>query len=128
MDLEPLVRRARQGDVKAFVELTRGYQHLAFGSALALVHELPKLAEPTAFPAWLRSIVRHQAHRVLRRGRIPLAPLEDASEVPSGAPTPDHHLEQHREAAAALAAIAELPATLREPATRFFIDECGCAR
>jgi hypothetical protein len=31
MDLEPLVHRAQAGDVKAFVDLTRGYQHLAFG-------------------------------------------------------------------------------------------------
>jgi RNA polymerase sigma-70 factor, ECF subfamily len=87
MDLETLVHRAQAGDVQAFVELTRGYQHLAFGSALALVHDLqqaedvvqeaflaawstlPKLAEPAAFPAWLRSIVRHQAYRVLRRRR-----------------------------------------------------------
>ena len=40
MDLEPLVRRAQAGDVNAFVELTRGYQHLAFASAPALVHDL----------------------------------------------------------------------------------------
>jgi hypothetical protein len=33
MDLEPLVRRAQEGDVKAFVELTRRYQHRT-GSAL----------------------------------------------------------------------------------------------
>jgi hypothetical protein len=37
MDLEPLVRRAAQGDVKAFVRLTERFQHFAFGSALALV-------------------------------------------------------------------------------------------
>ena len=37
MDLEPLVRRASSGDVKAFVALTRRFQQFAFGSALALV-------------------------------------------------------------------------------------------
>ena len=37
MDLEPLVRRACEGDVGAFMELTRRIQHFAFGSALALV-------------------------------------------------------------------------------------------
>jgi hypothetical protein len=97
MNLEPLVCGARQGDVKAFVELAHGFQHLAFGSALALVHDLqqaedvvqealiaawsvlPKLAEPAAFPAWLRGIVRHQAYRVLRRRHLEAAPLEEAS-------------------------------------------------
>ena len=34
MDLEQLVRRAAQGDVKAFVALTQRFQHFAFGSAL----------------------------------------------------------------------------------------------
>jgi RNA polymerase sigma-70 factor (ECF subfamily) len=143
MDLEPLVHRAQAGDVKAFVELTRGYQHLAFGSALALVHDLqqaedvvqeaflaawsalPKLAEPTAFPAWLRGIVRHQAYRVLRRRHLEAAPLDEASEVASDAPTPDRRLEQRREAATALSAIAELPASLREPASLYYVHECS---
>ena len=67
-ELELLVRRASRGDVKAFVELTRRYQHLVFGSALALVHDfqqaedvtqeafvaawsaLPRLTDPLAFP------------------------------------------------------------------------------
>ena len=64
MDHEQLARRAAKGDVSAFVELTRRFQHFAFGSALALVHDfqqaedvvqeafvaawkaLPTLAEP----------------------------------------------------------------------------------
>src|SRR5581483_12149593 len=113
MNLEPLVCRARQGDLKAFVELAQGFQHLAFGSALSLVRDLhqaedvvqeaflaawsalPKLAEPAAFPAWLRGIVRHQAHRVLRRRHLEAAPLEEALEVISEEPTPDRRLEQH---------------------------------
>jgi RNA polymerase sigma factor (sigma-70 family) len=143
MDLETLVHRAQAGDVQAFVELTRGYQHLAFGSALALVHDLqqaedvvqeaflaawsamPKLAEPAAFPAWLRGIVRHQAYRLLRRRHLEAAPLDEASEVASDVPTPDRRLEQRREAASALAAIAGLPASLREPASLYYVHECS---
>jgi RNA polymerase sigma factor (sigma-70 family) len=143
MDLEPLVHRAQARDVKAFVELTRGYQHLAFGSALALVHDLqqaedvvqeaflaawsalPNLAEAAAFPAWLRGIVRHQAYRVLRRRHLEAVPLDEASEVASEAPTPDRRLEQRREAASALAAIAGLPAPLREPASLYYVHECS---
>ena len=143
MDLEPLVRRAQEGDVKAFVELTRRYQHLAFGSALALIHDLrqaedvvqeaflatwsalPKLAEPAAFPGWLRGIVRHQAYRVLRRRHLEAAPLDEAAEVASDAPTPDRRLEQRREALAALVVIAGLPPSLREPAALFYVHECS---
>src|SRR5215467_3090899 len=101
MDLEALVNRARGGDVKAFVELTRRFQHAAYGSALTLVRDfqtaedvvqeaflaawsgLPRLADPAAFPAWLRGIVRHQAFRVLRRRQPDGAPLADAETVPS---------------------------------------------
>jgi RNA polymerase sigma-70 factor (ECF subfamily) len=143
MDHAHLVRRAAGGDVKAFVELTRRFQHFAFGSALALVRDfqqaedvvqeafvaawsaLPGLAEPVAFPAWLRGIVRHQAFRVLRHRRVQTAPLVEAEDLPSDEPPADYCLGQRQQAAAALAAIAELPDKLREPATLFFVHECS---
>ena len=124
------------------MELTQRFQHLAFGAALALVHDfqqaedivqeaflaawsaLPKLDDPAAFPGWLRGIVRHQAYRVLRRRHLETVPLTEAAEVASQGPAPDHRLEQRREAAAALSAIAELPVSLREPATLFYVHEC----
>jgi RNA polymerase sigma factor (sigma-70 family) len=143
MDHEQLVRRASGGDVAAFVDLTRRFQHFAFGSALALVRDfqqaedvvqeafvaawkaLPTLAEPAAFPGWLRGIVRHHAFRVLRRKQLHAVPLSEAEDMPSDDPPADHILEQRRQAAAALAAISELPDTLREPAALFFIHECS---
>jgi RNA polymerase sigma factor (sigma-70 family) len=143
MDLEPLVRRASSGDVKAFVELTLRFQHFAFGSALALVHDfqkaedvvqdafvaawsaLPSLADPAAFPGWLRGIVRHQAFRVLRKKHLEAVPLAEADEVPSEDTAADHQVDQRRQAAAALAVMAELPTSLREPATLFFVHECS---
>src|SRR5436305_2431719 len=133
MDHEQLVRRASEGDVNAFVDLTRRFQHFAFGSALAEVRDfqqaedivqeafmaawsgLPSLAEPAAFPGWLRGIVRHQAFRVLRRKQPQALPLADAESVPSEAPSADHVVQHRNEAAAALAAIAQLPDALREP-------------
>jgi hypothetical protein len=69
--------------------------------------------------------VRHQAYRVLRRRHLEAAPLDEAAEVASEAPAPDRRLEQRREAAAALAAITELPESLREPAILFYIHECS---
>jgi len=143
MDHEQLVRRAREGDVNAFVDLTRRFQHFAFGSALALVRDfqqaedvvqeafvaawkaLPTLAEPAAFPGWLRGIVRHHAFRVLRQKQLHSVPLTEAEELPSDDPPADHILEQRRQAAVALAAISELPDHLREPATLFFVHECS---
>jgi RNA polymerase sigma factor (sigma-70 family) len=143
MDHEQLVRRASGGDVQAFVDLTRRFQHFAFGSALAQVRDfqqaedivqeafiaawssLPTLTEPAAFPGWLRGIVRHHAFRVLRRKRLHVVPLAEAEDVESDEPLADHILEQRHQAAAALAAISELPNKLREPATLFFVHECS---
>lgn len=39
MELEALIRQARGGDVKAFMELTRRFQHAAYGSALTLMRD-----------------------------------------------------------------------------------------
>jgi RNA polymerase sigma factor (sigma-70 family) len=142
MDLESLVREARGGDVKAFVELTRRFQQAAYGSALTLVRDfqqaedvvqeafiaawagLPNLAEPAAFPGWLRGIVRHQAFRVLRKQPNAL-PLDEAETMPSEEPSADRVLQHRDEASAALAAIGQLPDALREPATLFFVHECS---
>jgi RNA polymerase sigma factor (sigma-70 family) len=143
MDHEQLVRKAVGGDVQAFVDLTRRFQHFAFGSALAQVRDfqqaedivqeafvaawagLPTLTEPAAFPGWLRGIVRHHAFRMLRRKQLHVVPLAEAEDTESDEPLADHILEQRRQAAAALAAISELPDKLREPATLFFIHECS---
>ena len=143
LDLEKLVRRAAAGDVPAFVELTRHFQHAAFGSALALMHDfgaaedvvqdafltawsaLPRLEEPAAFPSWLRGIVRYQAFRVLRRRHLEALPLSEAEHVPTEEATPDSRLEQRQRALAALTAIAQLQPSLREPATLFYVHECS---
>src|SRR5215813_9330137 len=143
MDHDHLVHRATGGDMQAFVELTRRFQHFAFGTALALVHDfqkaedvvqdafmaawsaLPSLADPKAFPGWLRGIVRHHAFRVLRRKDLQELPLADADHVAAEEIAPDHRLEQRQRAAAVMAAMAELPDELREPAMLFFVHECS---
>src|SRR5215472_4905530 len=127
MNLEQLVHRACEGDVNAFVELTRQFQHFAFGSALALLGDfqhaedavqeaflaawsgLPSLSDPAAFPGWLRSIVRHQAFRALRKRQLEIVPLEAAEHASSEYISPEDDLVQREHARAALAAIAELP-------------------
>jgi RNA polymerase sigma factor (sigma-70 family) len=89
------------------------------------VVDAPKLADPVAFPGWLRGIVRHQAYRPLRRRHLETVPSEDAEEPASEGPAPDRRLEQHRQASAALAAIAQLPASLREPTALSCVHECS---
>ena len=143
METERLVHCASEGDLSAFVELTRRFQHLAFGSALALVGDfhhaedvlqeallaawssLPGLAEPKAFPGWLRSIVRHHAFRAMRRKYIEELPLEAAAGVASGDVVADERIEQRQQIHTVLAAIAGLPARLREPAMLFYMHECS---
>src|SRR2546426_4401112 len=142
MDLEGLIAQAKQGDLDAFAEVTRRFQHMAFGYALALLRDLQQaedvvqeafvaawfglrgLADPAAFPGWLRGIVRHQAYRVLRqRPRAPL-PLEAALGVPANGSGPDRRAEEREQVAAALGAIAELPTPLREVVTLFYVHDC----
>jgi RNA polymerase sigma-70 factor (ECF subfamily) len=138
MDHEHLVRLASGGDVEAFVDLTRRFQQFAFGSALTLVRDfqqaedvvqeaflaawsaLPGLADPGAFPGWLRGIVRHHAFRMMRRQRLRTVSLTEAEELPSDEPPADYRLAECQQATAALAAIADLPDKLREPATLYF--------
>lgn len=143
MDYERQVQRASGGDVKAFADLTRQFQHMAFGAALAVVNDfhqaedvvqeafvaawsaLPGLADPAAFPGWLRGIVRHHSFRVLRKRTLPTMPLVEAEDLPGEEPAADRLLEQRQQSGMALEAIAGLPSKLREPATLFFIHECS---
>jgi len=143
MDYTELVRRASGGEVIAFVELTRRFQHAAFGSALALIGDfqqaedvvqeaflaawsaLPRLADAAAFPGWLRTIVRRHAFRLLRQRELPTTTLAAAEEVPSEEPAADRQIEQRQHAHTVLATLSTLPTRLREPAMLFFAHECS---
>jgi RNA polymerase sigma factor (sigma-70 family) len=143
MDYTELVRRASGGEVIAFVELTRRFQHATFGSALALIGDfqqaenvvqeaflaawsaLPRLADAAAFPGWLRTIVRRHAFRLLRQRELPTNTLAAAEEVPSEEPAADRQIEQRQHAHTVLATLSTLPTRLREPAMLFFVHECS---
>ncbi len=142
MDLEGLVGRARAGDLEAFAEVTRRFQQMAFGYALALLRDLQQaedvvqeafvaawfglrtLSDPAAFPGWFRSIVRHQAHRFLRQRHLDALPLDSAHAVPAGDWGPDRRLEQAQQIAAVLDAIEGLPTSHRAVVTLFYLHEC----
>jgi RNA polymerase sigma-70 factor (ECF subfamily) len=143
MDLEASVRRAASGDLDAFADVTRQFQHMAFGYALSFVrdfHEaedvaqeafvaawyaLPTLAEPAAFAGWLRSIVRHRAHRVLRRKQLQAVPLTAVDAVPADVVAADDRVQRQQEIGAVFSAIAELPRPLREVVVLFYVHECS---
>jgi RNA polymerase sigma factor (sigma-70 family) len=142
MDIEALIRRAQQKDLEAFAEATRRFQHMAFGYAVALVRDLQQaedvvqeafvaawfglhtLADPAAFPGWLRGIVRHQAYRVLRRRKADTVPLEAGLAVPANGAGPERHVEGREQVAALLDAMAALPSPVREVTTLFYVHDC----
>src|SRR5438093_9517273 len=112
MDVEASVQRAASGDLDAFADVTRQFQHMAFGYALSFVrnfqeaedvvqeafvaawYALPTLAEPAAFAGWLRSIVRHRAHRVLRRKQLEVLPLTAVETVAADVVGADRQMER----------------------------------
>jgi RNA polymerase sigma factor (sigma-70 family) len=142
MDLEQLIGRAKQGDLDAFAEVTRRFQHMAFGYALSIVRDLLQaedvvqeafvaawfglltLADPAAFPGWFRGIVRHQAYRLVRQRQLEALPLAAAEAVAAEGSRLDDRLEQGQQVAAVLGAITRLPVSLREIVTLFYVHDC----
>ena len=138
MDLESTVRAAVGGISTPSPSSPRRFQHMAFGYALSFVrdlgqaedvvqeafvaawHALPTLADPAAFAGWLRGIVRHRAHRMLRRAHLESVPLTRADTVAADEPAADHRAERRQQVGALLAAIAELPRPLREVVTLYY--------
>jgi RNA polymerase sigma factor (sigma-70 family) len=142
MDLERSIRAAAGGDLDAFAELVARFQHMAFGYALSFVRDLgqaedvvqeafvaawyalPTLADPAAFAGWLRGIVRHRAHRVVRRRHLESVPLTGDT-VASDELAADRRVEERQKVGAVLAAIAGLPRPLREVVTLYYVHDCS---
>jgi RNA polymerase sigma factor (sigma-70 family) len=141
VELTEQVERAQAGDIAAFTELTRRYQNLAFGYALTLLNDfhlaqdavqeafiaayfhLGALQDAEAFPGWLRGIVRHRCHRILRKRHFQELPLEHAAALPAESAEPARALERDETRAAVLAAVAALPRAQREAITLYYIQE-----
>jgi RNA polymerase sigma-70 factor, ECF subfamily len=118
-----LVTAARDGDSAAFQDLYRNYARMVHGILLARVphdlvedlvqdvflqafRQLPRLRDAAAFGGWLSAIARNRARDHFRKSRD-TAELTDTHAAP-GAPG------THAEAAAALAAVRDLPEAYRE--------------
>jgi RNA polymerase sigma factor (sigma-70 family) len=120
------------------VELVQRHQHLAYATAYSILGDrqsaedatqeafvaawqsLASLADPAAFPVWLRAIVRHQAHRQLRR-RQPMVALNAAEIAASSGPGPTDIAACREHADYILAAISTLPRSEREVTYLFYI-------
>jgi len=103
--VDPLVERARAGDLAAFEELAERCLPDAYRLAVAIVgeddardivqdalvaawRELPRLRRPERFESWLRSIVMNRARNALRtRRRHPtISLIEDQGGPPADEP------------------------------------------
>lgn len=126
-----LVRRARNGEARAFSILVQRYQRPAYAVALSVTgrHEdaedaaqesflvaLDRLNEcrsPERFAGWLMTIVRNRSKNLIRRES-----LRETDQVPPGArsrlPTPDKEAEASELRGRLDAALKELPEVQRE--------------
>jgi len=118
-----LVAAARRGDATAFQELYRHHARMVHGLLLARVprdhaedlvqdvflqafRQLPRLRDPRAFGGWLAAIARNRARDHFRRS----IQTEEMVREPAAKGS----VAAQTEAAAALAAIRELPEAYRE--------------
>ena len=126
---------------RAFDEIVRQYQDLAYGYAYAVLGQfelaedaaqeaflaawrsLDQLREPEAFPAWLKRIVLTQCSRLTRGKQLELVPLEAAAALPSTEPDPYRAAEQSALRERVSAEVQALPENERVVTTLFYISE-----
>ena len=141
MDQGLLVERARHGDAQAFADLTYRYADASLRCALSILHDvqlaedavqeafaaafrsLQQLRRPDDFAAWLRSIVRFQCYRILRRRHALLVSLDHALQVADPDPDPQERLEQSERAHAVTRAVVGLPETLQDVVRLFYFGD-----
>jgi RNA polymerase sigma factor (sigma-70 family) len=134
-----LVRAARRGDKRAFVEIVARHQAMVCGIALGILgdfgasedaaqeafltawRKIHDLREPEKLRSWLGQIARHAALGNLRRQRKH-DPLDQASATADSAPAPDEATASEEEAALVRDSLSKLPETYRLPLVLYYRD------
>lgn len=144
-DLYSLVREGAGGDQAAFDRLVSQYQNRAVGYAFSLLgdfhlaedaaqeaflqvyRDLPSLAEPLAFPGWLRKIVFKYCDRIRRRQHVPCVALAEAPDIADYDADPaaifhtsEDRARRERQVAAAMQRLSENDRTI---ITLFYMGE-----
>ncbi len=132
-----LVRAARRGDKRAFVEIVARHQAMVCGIALGILGDFAasedagqeafltawrkfhELREPERLRGWLRQIARNAALGQLRRRRGDV-PLDDDLAIVDEAPRPDEATATEEEAALVRESLAKLPETYRLPLILYY--------
>ena len=138
-NLAEQIRAAQSGDMDAFGEIVKQFQHMAYGCAYAVLSDyhlaedaaqeafldaygkLGNLQEANAFPGWLRRIVLTRCARMTRRKRVATAPLSEAVGVLGRTDPPDREMERKERRDEVLAAVRSLPEAQRLTVTLFYI-------
>ncbi|HEX5415090.1 MAG TPA: sigma-70 family RNA polymerase sigma factor [Chloroflexota bacterium] len=134
-------RAERVEKARAFGEIVRRYQDLAFACAYGILGDfhlsedaaqeaflaawlnLEQLREPGAFPGWLKRIVFSQCSRLTRGKRVPTVALEHASEVAAGEPDPLAACTERERREEVLRAIGDLPEHERLATALFYVGD-----
>lgn len=139
-DLNPLIRRAQQGDADAYNIIVMRFQDMAVGYAYAILkdfhlaedaaqeafigafRDLPNLRAPEAFPSWFRRIVFKHCDRFTRGKHYETVQL-DGVVIPSRESNPMEHLERQEIKIWVLNAINALPEEQRHVTALLYISE-----
>jgi uncharacterized protein len=134
-------KAAQQEKQRAFGEVVRRFQDMAFACAYAVLADfqlaedaaqeafiaawrsLDQLRAPEAFPGWFKRIVLTQCSRMTRNRTLPIVPLESAYGIASSAPEPQALLEQEELRYHVLQAIQTLSEGERVAVTLFYIND-----
>jgi RNA polymerase sigma factor (sigma-70 family) len=132
------IEKAQQGDAEAFRQLTEQVRGMAYAVSYDMLKDiqlaedavqeafievymnLSHLREPEAFPGWFKTIVVRQCHRMLRRKRQALLPLESVQHLSGQAPGVAEIAESREWKRLLHSSVAELSVRQRVPMQLFY--------